>query len=147
QMEGIDSVTIKGYNDHQYEVQLDYDSMVENQLDPNSIRSEIESSLNPVILGQETDNEETIRMSFQDETPIEVLEQVRVGEENIPLTDVADVELVEDRPEDIVEHEGERAVSFTVFLAGNQDVPSVSKDVESLVNTGFEQLPENINID
>src|SRR5699024_3656665 len=54
QMEGIDSVTIKGYNDHQYEVQLDYDSMVENQLDPNSIRSEIESSLNPVILGQET---------------------------------------------------------------------------------------------
>lgn len=147
QMEGIDSVTIKGYNDHQYEIQLDYDSMTENQLNPNSIMNEIDSSLNRVILGQETENDETIRLSFQDETPIEMLEQVRVGEESIPLIEVADVELVEDRPEDIVEHEGERAVSFTVFLAGNQDVPSVSENVESVVNDRFEQLPENINVD
>ncbi|WP_411842558.1 efflux RND transporter permease subunit [Salinicoccus sp. HZC-1] len=147
QMDGIDSVTVKGYSDYKYEIQLDWDALSENQLNPNEIMSEIETSLNPVILGQETDEDEIIRLSFQDATPIEVLEQVRVGQDNIPLTDVADLEQVQETPEDIVEYEGNPAVSFTVFLANSEDVPSVSKNVETVIDDRFSELPEDITVE
>lgn len=147
QMEGIDSVTVKGYADYKYEVQLDYDALTENQLNPNEIMNEIEQSLNPVILGQENESDETIRLSFKDKTPIEVLEQVRVGEDNIPLTEVAEVAEVQDTPGDIVEYEGSPAVSFTVFLSAEEDVPAVSENVESVINDSFAELPDNIDVE
>lgn len=147
QMDGIDSVTVKGYDDYKYEVQLDYDALAENQLNPNEIMNEIEQSLNPVILGQENESDETIRLSFKDKTPIEVLEQVRVGEDNIPLTEVAEVAEVQDTPEDIVEYEGSPAVSFTVFLSAEEDVPAVSENVESVIDDSFAELPNNIDVE
>ncbi len=147
QMDGIDSVTLKGYEEYKYEVQLDWDALAENQLNPNEIMNEIEQSLNPVILGQETDSDEVIRLSFQDKKAIEVLEQVRVGKDDIPLTEVAEVAEVQEKPEDIVEYKGNPAVSFTVFLSAREDVPSVSRSVESVVDEGFGELPENVEVE
>jgi len=147
QMDGVDSVTLKGYEDYKYEIRLDWDAMAENQLNPNEIMDEIELSLNPVILGQDTEGDETIRLSFKDREPIEVLGQVRVGDEDIPLDEVAEIAEVQDAPQDIVEYEGEPAVSFTVFLAPGEDVPSVSEEVESVVDDGFGELPRDITVD
>lgn len=146
QMDGVDSVTLKGYEDYKYEIQLDWDAMAENQLNPNEIMNEIEQSLNPVILGQETEGDETIRLSFKDREPVEVLEQVRIGDD-IPLEEVAEVAEVQNQPEDIVEYEGEPAVSFTVFLAPGEDVPSVSENVESVIDDRFGEMPGNITVD
>ncbi|AKG74702.1 efflux RND transporter permease subunit [Salinicoccus halodurans] len=147
QMDGVDSVTLKGYEDYKYEIQLDWDALAENQLNPNEIMNEIEQSLNPVILGQDTEDDETVRLSFQDQKPLEVLEQVRVGTDDIPLDEVAEVSEVHEQPEDIVEYEGEPAVSFTVFLAAGEDVPSVSRKVESIMDDSFEGLSDNITVD
>lgn len=109
--------------------------------------NEIETSLNPVIFGQEVEDGEIIRLSFQDETPLEVLEQVRVGENNnTPLPDISDIERIQDTPEDIVEYEGEPAISFTVFLSGGEDVPSVSEEVEVVIDGHFSEMPDEVNV-
>ena len=41
QMNGVDSVSIKGYRDSKYEIQLDWDALAEEQLNPNEIMNEI----------------------------------------------------------------------------------------------------------
>ncbi|MEZ2458909.1 efflux RND transporter permease subunit [Salinicoccus roseus] len=146
QTEGISGVTVKGYTDQEYQINLDRDAMAEAQVNPNQILGEIETSLNPVILGQEEDDGNIIRLSFQDETPLSVLEQVRVGQDSTPLPDIAEIEEVTATPEDIVEYEGEPAISFTVFLSSGEDVPSVSEDVEAVMDDGISGLPDSIDV-
>lgn len=147
QMSGVDSVTVKGYRDSKYEIQLDWDALAEEQLNPNEIMNEIDLSLNPVILGQNVEDDEIIRLAFDDETALDTLEQVRVGENKVPLTDVASIESVENPPDDIVQYNGSEAISFTVFLSGGEDVPSVSENIESVVNEGFDSMPDNVTVD
>ena len=116
QMDGVDSVTIKGYRDSEYEIQLDWDAMSVEQLNPNEIMNEIDSSLSPVALLQDVEDENIIRLSFEDTAALETLEQVRIGENRVPLLDVASIETVENAPEDIVQYNGREAISFTVSL-------------------------------
>ncbi|MFC3418775.1 efflux RND transporter permease subunit [Salinicoccus hispanicus] len=146
QMEGIDGVTVKGYTAESYTIALDRGAMAEATLDPNQILGEIEGALSPVILGQEEENGNIIRLSFEDETPVSVLEQVRIGPESTPLAELAEIEMRPDNPEDIVQYDEEPAVSFTVFLAPGQDVPSVSQNVEGVMDEAISDLPESIDV-
>ena len=147
QMSGVDSVTIKGYRETEYEIQLDWDALSEEQLNPNEIMNEIDLSLNPVVLGQDVQDDEIIRLSFEDEPALKTLEEVRVGENRVPLLDVASIESVESTPDDIVQYNGNDAISFTVFLSSGEDVPSISENVEDVMNDHFDSLPENITVD
>lgn len=147
QMDGVDSVTIKGYRDSEYEIQLDWDAMSVEQLNPNEIMNEIDSSLSPVALLQDVEDENIIRLSFEDTAALETLEQVRIGENRVPLLDVASIETVENAPEDIVQYNGREAISFTVSLSSGEDVPSVSENVEAVVNDGFKNLPDTVTVD
>ena len=147
QMNGVDSVTIKGYRESAYEIQLDWDALAEEQLNPNEIMNEIDLSLSPVVLGQDVQDDEIIRLAFEDETALDVLEEVRIGEDKVSLSDVASIESVESTPEDIVQYNGEDAVSFTVFLSSGEDVPSVSEDIEAVINSGLDSMPENVTVD
>lgn len=147
QMNGVDSVTIKGYRESAYEIQLDWDALAEEQLNPNEIMNEIDLSLSPVILGQDVEDEEIIRLAFEDETALETLEQVRVGENKVPLLDIASIESVESTPDDIVQYNGSDAISFTVFLSSGEDVPSVSENIEAVINDGFDSMPDNVTVD
>ena len=147
QLAGVDSVSIKGYRESEYEIQLDWDALAEEQLNPNEIMNEIDLSLSPVVLGQDVQDDEIIRLSFEDETALEVLEEVRIGEDRVPLLDVASIESVESTPEDIVQYNGEDSVSFTVFLSSEEDVPSISKSVESVINDRLDSMPDNVTVD
>lgn len=147
QMSGVDNVTVKGYRESEYEIQLDWNALSEEQLNPNEVMNEIDLSLNPVVLGQDVQDDEIIRLSFEDSTALETLEQVRIGENRVPLTDIANIEAVESTPDDIVQYNGNDAVSFTVFLSGGEDVPSVSKNVEAVVNDGFDSMPDNVTVE
>ena len=147
QLSGVDSVTIKGYRESEYEIQLDWDALSEEQLNPNEIMNEIDFSLSPVVLGQDVQDDEIIRLSFEDKTALEVLEEVRIGEDRVPLLDVASIESVESTPADIVQYNGEDAISFTVFLSSEEDVPSVSENVESVINERFDSMPDSVTVD
>ena len=61
----------------------------------------------------------------------ETLEQVRIGENRVPLLDVASIETVENAPEDIVQYNGNNIV-YRVIIE-REDVPSVSENVEAVV--------------
>ena len=98
-------------------------------------------------MGQDVQDDEIIRLSFEDETALEVLEEVRIGEDRVPLLDVASIESVESTPADIVQYNGEDAISFTVFLSSEEDVPSVSENVESVINERFDSMPDSVTAD
>ena len=146
QMEGVNNVTVKGYDDQTVNINLDREALEEEQITPDEIIQEIDQSFTPVVLGTRVEDEQNIRLSFQDTAPLETIENIRVGEEDTLLTDIAEIERVPDEREDIVEHMGEEAVSFTVFLSPGEDVPSTSEDVEAVVEQHTDQFDDNISI-
>ena len=146
QMEGVSSVTVKGYDDQTVNIDIDREALEENQVTPDQIIQQIDQSFNPVVLGTKTEDTENIRLSFQNMQPVETFENIRVGDNDIPLTDIADIGLAVDEQEDIIEHNGEEGVSFTVFLTPGEDVPSTSEDVESVVEQHTDQFDENISV-
>src|SRR5699024_4451117 len=146
QMEGVSSVTVKGYDDQTVNIDIDREALEENQVTPDQIIQQIDQSFNPVVLGTKTEDTENIRLSFQNMPPVETFENIRVGDNDIPLTDIADIGLAVDEQEDIIEHNGEEGVSFTVFLTPGEDVPSTSEDVESVVEQHTDQFDENISV-
>lgn len=146
QMEGVSNVTVKGYDEQTVNIDIDREALEENQVTPDEIIQEIDQSFNPVVLGTETESTENIRLSFQNMPPVETFENIRVGENDTPLTDIADIGLAVDEQEDIIEHNGEEGVSFTVFLSPGEDVPSISKNVESVVEQHTDQFADNISV-
>ncbi|CAM4281375.1 efflux RND transporter permease subunit [Lacicoccus alkaliphilus] len=146
QMEGVNNVTVKGYDDQTVNINLDREALEEEQITPDEIIQEIDQSFTPVVLGTRVEDEQNIRLSFQDTAPLETFENIRVGEADTLLTDIAEIERVPDEREDIVEHMGEEAVSFTVFLSPGEDVPSTSEDVEAVVEQHTDQFDDNISI-
>lgn len=146
QMGGVNNVTVKGYDDQTVNINLDREALEDEQITPDEIIQEIDQSFTPVVLGTRVEGEQNIRLSFQDTAPLETFENIRVGEADILLTDIAEIERVPDEREDIVEHMGEAAVSFTVFLSPGEDVPSTSEDVEAVVEQHTDQFDDTISI-
>ncbi|SDL19512.1 Multidrug efflux pump subunit AcrB [Lacicoccus qingdaonensis] len=147
QMEGVSDVTVKGYDDRTVNIDLDRESLEENQITPDEIIQQIDQSFNPVVLGTQTEDTENIRLSFQNMPPVETFENIRVGDDDTPLTDIADIGLTTEEPEDIIAHNGEEGISFTVFLSQGEDVPSTSEDVESVVEQHTDQFDDNISVE
>ncbi|MCD2137418.1 efflux RND transporter permease subunit [Salinicoccus halitifaciens] len=146
QMDGVSDVTIKGYDDRTVNIDLDREALEENQITPDQIIQEIDQSFNPVILGSQVEDDENIRLSFESMAPLDTFESIRIGDDDTPLTDIASIELTADEREDIIEHNGEEAVSFTVFLSPGEDVPSTSESVEAVVSQHTDQFDENISV-
>ncbi|WP_052254670.1 efflux RND transporter permease subunit [Salinicoccus sp. YB14-2] len=146
QMEGVNNVTVQGYDDQTVNINLDRETLEDNQITPDQIIQEIDQSFNPVVLGTQEEDTESIRLSFQDTAPLETFENIRVGDDDTPLTNIAEIELVPEEREDIIEHMGEEGVAFTVFLSPGEDVPSTSENVEAVVEQHTDQFADNIEV-
>lgn len=146
QMEGVNNVTVQGYDDQTVNINLDREALEEAQITPDQIIQEIDQSFNPVALGTREEDAQNIRLSFQNTAPLETFENIRVGDDDTPLTDIAEIELVPEEREDIIEHMGEEGVAFTVFLSPGEDVPSTSEDVEAVVQQHTDQFADNIEV-
>lgn len=146
QMEGVNNVTVQGYDDQTVNINLDRETLEDNQITPDQIIQEIDQSFNPVVLGTQEEDTESIRLSFQDTAPLETFENIRVGDDDTPLTNIAEIELVPEEREDIIEHMGEEGVAFTVFLSPGEDVPSISENVEAVVEQHTDQFADNIEV-
>lgn len=146
QLEGVSSVTVKGYDDQTVNIDIDREALEENQVTPDEIIQEIDQSFNPVVLGSQVEDTENIRLSFQNMPSLETFENIRVGDNDTLLADIADIGLAVLDQEDIIQHDGEEGVSFTVFLTPGEDVPSTSEDVESVVEAHTGQFDDDISV-
>src|SRR5699024_3060705 len=102
QMEGVSNVTVKGYDEQTDNIDIDRETLEENQMTPDEIIQEIDQSFNPVVLETETKSTENIRIRLQNMSSVEIFENIRVSENDTQLTDIADIGLAVDEQEDII---------------------------------------------
>ncbi len=139
---GVASVRMQGFNESFYNIALDREAMLAEEIFPFQVIEEINSALRPASLSDP--NNDNVRLSFQDKLPIELIETVSVN--GVPLTDIATVTETLEPKEDIISYRAQPSVSMTVLLGTGENAPTVSTGVEEAVNAAFESF-DNHNIE
>ena len=136
---GVASVRIQGFNESFYNVALDREAMLSEEIMPFQVIEEINSALRPASLS-DPDNG-NLRLSFQDKLPIDLIETVSVN--GVALTDIATITETPEPKEDIINYRAQPSVSLTVLLGTGENAPTVSTGVEDAVNSAFESFDDN----
>lgn len=141
---GVAGTTIKGLNTQQVLIELDSEELAANNLQPFEVLESLQQANQPLSLGTHDNGNEQVTLTVQREEGIEKLQQLQVGGAAVPLADVAAIETVDQETADIVTFEGESAISYTVFLQTEQDVPSVDENVSEVIEEFTETLPAGV---
>lgn len=141
---GVAGTTIKGLNTQQVLIELDSEELAANNLQAFEVLESLQQANQPLSLGTHDNGNEQVSLTVQQSEGIEKLEQLQVGGAAVPLADVAAIETVDQETADIVTFEGERAISYTVFLQTEQDVPSVDENVSEVIEAFTETLPTGV---
>lgn len=141
---GVAGTTVKGLDTQQVLVELNSEELAANNLQPFEVLESLQQANQPLSLGTHDNGNEQVSLTVQRSEGIEKLEQLQVGAAAVPLADVAAIELVDQETTDIVTFEGEQAISYTVFLQTEQDVPSVDENVSEIIEAFAEDLPAGV---
>ncbi|MBF6634530.1 MAG: efflux RND transporter permease subunit, partial [Planococcus sp. (in: Bacteria)] len=141
---GVAGTTVKGLDTQQVLVELNSEELAANNLQPFEVLESLQQANQPLSLGTHDNGNEQVSLTVQRSEGIEKLEQLQVGAAAIPLADVATIEMVDQETSDIVTFEGEQAISYTVFLQTEQDVPSVDENVSEIIEAFSEGLPAGV---
>ena len=141
---GVAGTTVKGLNTQQVLIELDSEELAANNLQPFEVLESLQQANQPLSLGTHDNGNEQVTLTVQREEGIEKLQQLQVGGAAVPLADVATIETVDQETADIVTFEGESAISYTVFLQTEQDVPSVDENVSEVIEEFTETLPAGV---
>lgn len=141
---GVAGTTVKGLNSQQVLIELDSDALAENRIQPFEVLQSLQGANQPLSLGTHDNGNEQVVLTVEQGEGIEKLQALQVGSAAVPLEDIATIERVDEATTDIVTFEGERAISYTVFLQTGQDVPGVDKGVSELIEEFTEELPAGV---
>ncbi|WP_203340112.1 efflux RND transporter permease subunit [Planococcus beijingensis] len=141
---GVAGTTVKGLDTQQVLVELNSEELAANNLQPFEVLESLQQANQPLSLGTHDNGNEQVSLTVQRSEGIEKLEQLQVGAAAIPLADVATIEMVDQETSDIVTFEGEQAISYTVFLQTEQDVPSVDENVSEIIEAFSDGLPAGV---
>ncbi|MDN3436868.1 efflux RND transporter permease subunit [Planococcus sp. APC 3900] len=141
---GVAGTTVKGLDTQQVLVELNSEELAANNLQPFEVLESLQQANQPLSLGTHDNGNEQVSLTVQRSEGIEKLEQLQVGAAAVPLADVAAIEMVDQETTDIVTFEGEQAISYTVFLQTEQDVPSVDENVSEIIEAFAEDLPAGV---
>ena len=143
-VEGVAGTTLKGFAEQQVIIALDPEKLAKNRLQPFDVLSAIQQSNQPLSLGTHDDGKERIVLTVQQDEGIEKLKNLQVGDAAIPLSQVAEIGDVAQDAEDIVTYDGEPAISYTVFLQPEQDIPSMDQLITKKMDRYIEDLPSDV---
>lgn len=141
---GVAGTTVKGLNTQQVLIELESEELIANNLQPFEVLESLQQANQPLSLGTHDNGNEQLSLTVQQEQGIEKLAELQVGSAAVPLADVATIELVDQETADIVTFDGESAISYTVFLQTEQDVPSVDENVSEVLESFTETLPAGV---
>ena len=143
-IEGVAGTTVKGFAEKQVIVTLNPDKLGENKLQPFDVLSVLQQANQPLSLGTHNDGKERIVLTVQKDEGIERLKNLQIGNEAIPLSELADIGEVSQDAKDIVTFDGQSAISYTVFLQPGQDIPSMDTVIDKKMNRYMDDLPKEI---
>lgn len=143
-IEGVAGTTVKGFAEKQLIITLDPEKLGKNQLQPNDVLSVLQQANQPISLGTHNDGKERVVLTVQQEEGVEKLKQLQIGDNAVPLDELADIGEVAKDQNDIVTFDGESAISYTIFLQSGQDVPSMNKTIAKKMDGYIEDLPKEV---
>ena len=141
---GVAGTTVKGLNSQQVLIEIDSGALAEKRLQPFEVLESLQRANQPLSLGTHDNGNEQVVLTVEQGEGIAKLQSPQVGSAAVPLEDIASIEKVDETTTDIVTFEGERAISYTVFLQTGQDVPDVDKGVSELIEEFNETLPAGV---
>ncbi|RNF39710.1 efflux RND transporter permease subunit [Planococcus salinus] len=144
---GVAGTTVKGINSQQVVIELQSEQLAANQLQPFEVLESLRQANQPLSLGTHDNGNERLSLTVRQNEGIEKLEQLQVGSSATPLSEIAEIEIVDEETTDIVTYEGQPAISYTVFLQTGQDVPSVDENVSRVIDDFAESLPAGVQAD
>ncbi|AOM84174.1 efflux RND transporter permease subunit [Salisediminibacterium beveridgei] len=147
----VSSTEVKGFPDQTFEINVDSEELFERGLQFPDVIDAVEGELNTTPLGIEVMDGENVQLKL---TTLEELEAIAgifvandVEGEAVYLEDIAEVGLVHETPDDLITYEETPALSFTVFAEGGVSIPQVHDDVDELMMTLQEDLPDEVSLD
>ena len=142
-VDGVASVSTKGYSGTFYNIAIDRDAMLEAEIFPFQIIDEINTALRPASLST-SDESDDIRIGFSDLEPLELIETVEIN--GTPLLDIATITEASEMLEDIISYRGQPSVSLTALLGTGENATTVSKRVEEIMDDASANLDDNIEL-
>ncbi|HLQ82997.1 MAG TPA: efflux RND transporter permease subunit [Pseudogracilibacillus sp.] len=143
-VDGIAGTTVKGFPEKQIMITLDPEKLANRQLQANDVLTSLQQANQPISLGTHNDGKERVVLSIKQNEGIEKLKQLQIGQSAIPLAELADINEVAKDAKDIVTFEDQAAISYTIFLQTEQDIPSMDKKIDKKMNTFIDKLPSNV---
>lgn len=151
EINGVDSLLIKGLPDQKIAVNLDNEQLNENQLSPFSIVSTIQEEISPAAIGTEESDGTINQLIFNKYTDTEEMESLSVGltpeGEPITLADIGSIEMVNQEVEDLISYDGKSALSLTVLAKEGVNISSLQEQLTNRIDRLSGELPNEISID
>lgn len=143
-IDGIAGTTVKGFPEKQIMITLDPEKLADNQLQANDVLTSLQQANQPISLGTHNDGKERLVLSVKQNEGIEKLKQLQIGQSAIPLAELADINEVAKDAKDIVTFDDQAAISYTIFLQTEQDIPSMDNKIDKKMETFIDELPNNV---
>ncbi|PRO65961.1 efflux RND transporter permease subunit [Alkalicoccus urumqiensis] len=148
---GVSGVTVKGFPDQQYLIDLDGDALAEAGIQIPDVISAIEGELSVPPLGVQENEAENVQLKLETLESPEAVDSIAVGTspqgDTVFLEDVASSGVNLDTPDDRITFEGTPALSFTVLPEPGESIPQLHEAVDDRMQTLAEDLPENATLD
>lgn len=148
---GVEDTTIKGLPDEEITIIVSIEDLSENGLQVPDVIAAVEGELDTLPPGLQESEGELVQLTLPLIEDPEELNELYIGqsieEEAVYLEDIGTVEVLNERPEDLVSYEQVPAVSFTVLPEEGVDIPSVYEAVNEEMMLLAQELPEEVSLD
>ncbi|MRX71199.1 MMPL family transporter [Bacillus lacus] len=148
-LNGVSTVTIKGYSEKQAVLKLDSESLADNGLNAGAVIEAVNNEYKTTPLGETAQDGTNVRLSLNNFTDISEVTNLTllspVTNNTVEIGDLGEFAIEEKKQEDIVTYNGKPAYSFTVHIESGLDIPSIFEDVDSSLKENL-SLPDGIEL-
>ncbi|WP_226579236.1 efflux RND transporter permease subunit [Halobacillus litoralis] len=148
---GVESILIKGMPEQQVEVSLNNEELKENQLSAFSVIQTIREEIGPAAIGSEKVDGEINQLIFNKYSDIESMNDLSVGlnpEGNpVSLSEIGTIEINNQAVQDLIAYEGKSALSITVLAEDGVNISALQEQITEKVEALGDNLPADISVD
>ncbi|MFD1018445.1 efflux RND transporter permease subunit [Thalassobacillus hwangdonensis] len=148
---GVDSLLIKGLPEQEVVLSLDNEQLKENRLSAFQVIESINNELTPSAIGTEQSDNKIYQLVFEKYKGIEELGNVPVGNDEsgdpLFLSDIGDISIEEKQPEDLITYEGTPAISITIMSEEGANISSLQETLTEKVDALASDLPSSVSVD
>ncbi|KAB8127138.1 efflux RND transporter permease subunit, partial [Gracilibacillus oryzae] len=151
EINGVDSVEIKGIPDQKVLISLDQNLLVDAGIQPDQVINAISAEFSPAALGTESTDERNYLLNLAEPEDMEKINNLFIASnqnnEQVYLSDIATINLETEALTDMITYENKAAVSITVFAEDASNITSLQNKIDQEVETLAEDLPADVSVD